>query len=121
MLTRDVPIATDELEITVDHSGEGTLAQLRGRLGTDSSPALRDLLLPMLRKPSRDTVIVDLANVSYIDASGIATLIEGLKVARNHQIVLRLKGLQGRVLHLFQVTGVLALFEADGAARSKVS
>jgi hypothetical protein len=36
--------------------------------------------------------------------SGIATLIEGLKIARIGGIAMRLQGLQGRLLHLFQAT-----------------
>ena len=59
-------------------------------------------------------VIFDLTEVPYIDSSGIATLIEGLKIARNRQIAFCLQGLQGRLLHLFEVTGVLALFKASG-------
>ena len=99
--------------------------RLNGHLNIDSSPALRNRLLSMLREQSTKTVIVDLTRVSYIDSSGIATLIEGLKVALNRQITLRLQGLQGRLLHLFETTGVLALFERDGgkstSSPSKVS
>jgi anti-sigma B factor antagonist len=58
--------------------------------------------------------MVDLTEVSYMDASGIATLVEGLKTARNRQTTLSLKGLQGRVRHLFEVTGLLTLFETSG-------
>jgi anti-anti-sigma factor len=68
----------------------------------------------MLREQSPKTVIVDLAGVSYIDVSGIATLIEALKVQRNRQGTLGLKGLEGPLVRLFEVTGLLALFEASG-------
>ena len=105
--------ATD-LEITVDESDEGAVVRLRGRLSIDSSPAFRDQLLAVLRRPSARAVVVDLTEVSYIDASGIATLVEGLKIARNGQNTLCLKGLQGRVLQLFEVTGLLDLFETNG-------
>jgi anti-sigma B factor antagonist len=105
--------ATD-LEITEDSGDEGTLVCLRGRLSIDSSPAFRDLLLAVLRRQSPAAVIVDLTEVSYMDASGIATLVEGLKTARNRQTTLCLQGLQGRVRHLFEVTGLLTLFETSG-------
>jgi anti-sigma B factor antagonist len=102
--------ATD-LEITEDASEEGTLVRLRGRLSIDSSPALRDRLLALLRRQSPAGVTVDLTEISYMDASGVATLVEGLKTARNHQTTFCLKGLQGRVRHLFEFTGLLSLFE----------
>ena len=99
--------------------------RLNGRLNIESSPLLRDRLLCLLRDSSVKTVIIDLAKVSYIDSSGIATLIESLKVARHRRVALQLKGLEGRFLHLLEVTGILALFEMNGAANpptiSKVS
>ena len=106
--------ADDGLEITVDSDEAGTVFRLRGRVTIDSSPALRDRLLTMLRGQAPTAVIFDLTEVPYIDSSGIATLIEGLKIARNRQIAFCLQGLQGRLLHLFEVTGVLALFKANG-------
>jgi len=112
-LTSNIATASD-LEITLDE-GDGTaLVRLRGRLGIDTSPALRDRLLAVLDGPSVQAVIVDLGAVSYIDASGVATLIEGLKIAQSVPTTLCLKGLQGRVLHLFEVTGLLSLFDTSG-------
>jgi anti-sigma B factor antagonist len=124
-MARDRIPLTDGLEVTVQSGDEGSIVRLRGRLNIDSSPALRDRLLPVLRSQSSEAVIVDLADVSYIDSSGIATLIEGLKIARLRQMTLCLHGLQGRLLHLFQVTGVSTLFEksgcGSGSADSEVS
>ena len=100
-----------DLEITVDGTETGTLVRLRGRLNIDSSPALRDQLMAVLRGQSTSGVVVDMTGVSYIEASGIATLVEGLKIARNCGHDLYLKGLQGRVLHLFEATGLLTVFE----------
>jgi len=106
--------ADDGLEITVDSDEAGTVFRLRGRVTIDSSPALRDRLLAMLRGQAPTAVIFDLSEVPYIDSSGIATLIEGLKIARTRQTAFCLQGLQGRLLHLFEVTGVLTLFKANG-------
>src|SRR5262245_12511542 len=110
-MTRGIITATDSLEITVRPGDEGTTVCLRGRLNIDSSPALRDRLLAMLQAQSPQAVIVDFSDVTYLDSSGIATLIEGLKTARQRQTTLCLQGLHGRLLHLFQVTGMSTLFE----------
>lgn len=113
-MTSALVLTANGFEITVHHGGEGRIVRLRGRLNIDSSPALRDRLLAVLQAPSPEGVMVDLTDVTYIDSSGIATLIEGLKIARQRQTSLCLRGLQGRLLHLFQVTGVLTLFEKSG-------
>lgn len=109
------------LEIAVDKGEESTLVSLRGRVGIESSPALRDQLLAEMQGQSPKTVVVDLTEVSYIDASGIATLVEGLKIARGRQNTLCLKGLQGRALRLFEVTGLLHLFETNGCRSASTS
>jgi len=106
--------AVDGLDIVVDDAEASTVFRLRGRVNIDSSPALRDRLLTVLRRQAPTAVIFDLTEVPYIDSSGIATLIEGLKIARNRHIAFCLQGLQGRLLHLFEVTGVMTLFMANG-------
>jgi anti-sigma B factor antagonist len=117
--------AADSLEITVHKGDAGSIVRLCGRINIDTSPAFRDQLLAMLRGQAPEPVIVDLTDVTYIDGSGIATLIEGLKIARQRQTTLCLQGLQGRLLHFFQVTGISALFETNGCGSassvSKVS
>src|SRR5262249_53866516 len=107
-------ITSDGLEIVVHHGDRGSIVHLRGRLNINSSPALRDHLLAILQAQSPPPVIVDFSDVSYVDSSGIATLVEGLGMARMRQTTLCLQGLQGRLLHLFQVIGISTLFENNG-------
>ncbi|MGC2324290.1 MAG: STAS domain-containing protein [Terriglobales bacterium] len=115
-MPNDIFNSINGLEISVTHSQEGALVHLNGRVNIDSSPGLRDRLLAILQGERPEAVTVDLSEVPYIDLSGIATLIEALKVARNHETTLHLAGLQERLLHVLEVTGVLSLFEASGHA-----
>jgi anti-sigma B factor antagonist len=102
-------------------NGDEVLVRLNGRTTVDSSPDLRDRVLEVLSdEPSPRVVTVDLTGVTYIETSGIATLIEALKIARHRQMTFCLQGLGGSVLRLFEVTGVLALFEASDC-KQKVS
>lgn len=114
-------ITSDRLEINIENRDEESLLRLRGRLDIDSSPEFRERLLATLRAASRKFVAVDFTQVVYIDTSGLATLIEGLKVAHNCQSKLCVQGLQGRLLHLFEVTGVLPLFEAVDSEATSLS
>ena len=107
-----------DFEITVLQNEDEVLVRLNGRSTVDSSPDLRDRLLQVLaEKPSPRVVTVDLSGVTYIETSGMATLIEALRIARHRQMTLCLQGLSGAVLRLFEVTGLLALFKADGCAQ----
>src|ERR1700721_1499734 len=115
-----IPLSSN-LKISVDQVGKDAVVRLSGRIDVDSSPDLRHRLRTLLSEETLpQTIIVDLAGVSYIETSGVATLIESLRIARHHQINFRLQGLSGAVLRLFEVTGVRALFEASGSGQ-KVS
>ena len=103
----------NELQIAVTQGDNATFVSLSGRVSVDSSPMLRNRLLAVLRSEARPAVIVDLKNTPSVDCSGIATLVEALKIARSHHVALRLTGLQGRLKNLFEVTGVLSLFEGS--------
>jgi anti-anti-sigma factor len=103
--------STSTVEIAVDHSGADTIVRLKGRVDVDSSPDVRDRLRAILSSdPLPHAVTVDLSDVTSIEASGIATLIEALKVARHREIRFHLQG-QGSVLQLFESAGLLALFD----------
>jgi|SRR5580658_6458279 anti-sigma B factor antagonist len=107
--------SSGSLKITVDHSGQDAIVRPSGQIDVYSSPGLRDSLKAILStERSPRTVTVDLAEVPYIEVSGIATLIEALRIARHHQIGFCLRGLDGSVLRLFEVTGALTLFDRGG-------
>ncbi len=109
-LLSDNPESTDKRETKIVASTDGALAYVYGRIDIDSSPAIRDWLLVFLQAPCPKIVSIDLSEVTHIDSSGVATLIEALKIARGCKTELRLQGLHDRLLHLFEVTGILSLF-----------
>jgi anti-sigma B factor antagonist len=105
----------DTLQIIVESDDKRAVMYLQGRLSIESSPDLRGRLLAMLRTRSTpETLVIDFKAVSYMDTSGVATLIEGLKIARIGGIAMHLQGLQGHLLHLFQATGIGSLFDNGG-------
>jgi anti-anti-sigma factor len=95
--------SSSHLAIALDRSGTEVIVRLNGRIDVDSSPDIRDCLLAILSgKQSVHAVTVDLSDVNHIEASGIATLVEGLKIAGPRQIRIHLQGLHGSVLPLFE-------------------
>ena len=103
--------STGKIELAVNHSGLDAIVRLKGLIDVDSSPDVRDRLQAILSTdPLPHAVTVELGEVTSIEASGIATLIEALKVARQRAIRFRLQG-HGSVLQLFESAGLLALFD----------
>ena len=100
----------DKPEINIVASEHGALVSLKGRVDIDSSPAVRDQLIALLHAPHPGTVNIDLSGITHIDSSGVVTLIEALKIARQCKTELRLQGLNDRLHHLFEATGILSLY-----------
>ena len=102
------------LTITVTRIEARALVYLGGRLTIDSSPELRKQLLAILYGETLENISIDLSGVPYMDLSGVATLLETLRVARGRNTDLQLKGLHDRPRYLLEVTGLLSLFETSG-------
>ena len=101
------------LEINVAEKNDSAVVSLAGRLDIDSSPALRERLLAVLKSGGQQRVTVDLSAVTNVDSSAIATLIEALKIAHAYRIELMLQGLHDELLRLFEFTGILYLFNGS--------
>ncbi len=56
---------------------------IEGEVDMFTSPNLRDKLLPLFKKDVKG-IIVDLSQVSFMDSSGIATLVEGLQWSKKN-------------------------------------
>jgi anti-anti-sigma factor len=89
---------------------------LSGRVSVDSSPHLRERLQAVLQRQCLPALTIDLSELTYIDCSGVATLIEALRIAHRRKTLLQLSGLRDRPRYLLEVTGLLHLFETNGQA-----
>jgi len=75
---------------------------------------MRSTLIDALRtKPAK--LSVDLSGVSYIDTSGLATLVEAERRARKQGTKLVLYGLHDQPRYLLEVTHLDRLFESAGS------
>ena len=111
-----------DLNISVSKSDAGARVSLSGRLSIDTSPEVRDRLLALLGQKVQSSVMIDMAELTYLDCSGIATLVESLKIARSRNATLLFMGLSDGPRYLLEATGLLYLFQTNGlTADSPVS
>jgi anti-sigma B factor antagonist len=59
-----------------------SIVVLKGDVDLESSPAAREVLLKSV--DGADKVLVDLSSVTYIDSSGVASLVEALQAAKRN-------------------------------------
>ncbi len=65
------------MELNQTEEAGHVILQPVGEVDLSTSPALRDAILAAIK--AQDSVGVDLSQVDYMDSSGVATLVEGLK------------------------------------------
>jgi anti-sigma B factor antagonist len=86
-----------------------------GRVTVDSSPNLRSAILGLLAREAAPIIQVDLSGVSYLDTSGLATLLEALKAARKRSVILRVTGIGGAARTLAEIAQLDTIFRAWGS------
>jgi anti-sigma B factor antagonist len=86
------------------------LVVVEGEVDMSTSPELRDHLTPLFKNGTVH-VMVELSEVSYIDSSGIATLIEGLQLSKKHNIRYTLVGTRPSVEAVFELAYLKGVFE----------
>ena len=99
-----------------------SVVALEGDIDLQSSPAVRQQLLACFEKNAR--VVVDLSGVTYIDSSGVASLVEAFQLARKKNGTFSLVSVSSavmRVLSLARLDKVFSIhptIEAAVAAQS---
>jgi anti-sigma B factor antagonist len=88
-----------------------TILDLSGDIDLANSPAVRKALLKELRDNRTPRVVMNLSNVRYIDSSGVASLVEGLKAARDVGSRFILFGLSTSAREVLQLSRLLRIFE----------
>lgn len=88
--------------------GTYTIVSLTGEVDLHVSPDARRQILEHLGENSN--VLVDLSAVEYIDSSGIASLVEGLQVAKKSQLEFALVGVNKVVMQVLELARLDKVF-----------
>lgn len=87
-----------------------TVCHIEGEIDINSSPMLKKSFDKIIAgKASK--LVINLSKVSYVDSSGLATLVEMLKNMRAYGGRMRLAGMSPKIKSLFEITKLDRLFE----------
>jgi anti-sigma B factor antagonist len=88
-----------------------TVVDLGGRITLgEGCSQLRDLIRDLIAKGHKK-ILLNLAEVTYIDSSGIGELVSGFTAVSNHDGQLKLLNLTKKVHDLLQITKLLTVFD----------
>ena len=99
------------MQIAARHLDKTTIFDISGDIDLATSPQLRQALLRELRELKMPRVVLNLGAVRYIDSSGVASLVEGLKASRDVGSRLILFGLNKTVREVLQLSKLVRIFE----------
>lgn len=100
------------MEYEIREVDGASVVALQGDIDLESSPQSRKILLDCIDKGT--AVLVDMSGVSYIDSSGIASLIEALQKSRQSKIYFALVAVSEgafRVINLARLDKVFTIHE----------
>ena len=98
-----------------------TILDLSGRITLgEGSVQLRDSIRDLLAKGSKQ-ILLNLADVNYIDSSGIGELVSAYTTVRNQGGELKLLNLTKKVHDLLQITKLYTVFDVKDDEASAIA
>jgi len=94
----------------VRRKGDAVIATLRGEIDLHNSPPVRTALLKLLDESKPAKLVLNLADVPYMDSSAIAVLVEALQRLRKTGGKIYLTDLQPRVKGLLEIARLDSIF-----------
>lgn len=99
------------MQISARRSDKTTIFDLSGDIDFANSREVRQSLLHEIQEGRTSRVAVNLSLVRYIDSSGVASLVEGLKASRDLGSRFILFGLSAAAREVLQLSRLLKVFE----------
>ncbi|WP_051837258.1 STAS domain-containing protein [Streptomyces sp. NRRL F-2580] len=98
--------------VRVERGERGVVVRVSGEIDLDRAPQLRDALHTVITRPDGpdgpdgpDEIVVDLAELTFCDSSGLNALLQARLTAQEHGRRIRLHAPASQVMHLLELTG----------------
>jgi anti-sigma B factor antagonist len=107
---------TSELAVEVTVADQSTIVSVRGDVDVATAPMVRGALTEVeARRKDVGTprVVLDLSEVTFMDASGLGVLVGAARSARRTGHTLMLRDPSPRVVRLLEMTRLLDVFEVE--------
>lgn len=96
-----------------------TILQLTAEVDLSCSPQARTQILQCLDAGKH--LLIDLSGVTYIDSSGIASLVEGYQTAKKKGLKFGLVGVSGAAMGVLQLARLDKVFPIHATAEGRIA
>jgi len=98
------------MQVRTENKNGLVVCQVDGEIDINTAPDIKKAFDKMISK-KEPKIIVNLSKVTYVDSSGLATLVEILKNMRSYGGKMKLTNLSPKVKSLFEITKLEKLFD----------
>jgi anti-sigma B factor antagonist len=98
--------------------GGYTVIELQGDVDLSCSPDARKQILACLE--AGKNLLVDLSGVTYIDSSGVASLVEGYQTAKKKGLKFGLVGVSSAAMNVLQLARLDKVFPINGTVQERL-
>jgi anti-sigma B factor antagonist len=100
--------STKILTFEIERDGNATIVKCHGRLVLGTSEELYQAVKPLL--PQTKGIVVDLADLTYVDSMGLGTLVRLYSSARQEGCEFKLLHLGKQLRNVLKMTNLLSVF-----------
>ena len=101
--------APSDFRISVTDDGDVTVVAVAGELDVATAPSLREELYRVIDR-GVSKICVDLADMDFIDSTGLGVLVGALKRVKEREGSLVLRSLPPSAQRVFEITGLTQAF-----------
>jgi anti-sigma B factor antagonist len=98
-----------DFRISVTEGAASTVVAVAGELDVATAPALREELYRVVEQ-GVPAIVVDLADMNFIDSTGLGVLVGALKRVKERSGTLELRSLPPSAQRVFEITGLTQAF-----------
>ena len=98
------------MAVRIDSKQGLTVCHIDGEIDINSSPMIKKSFDKLISQKT-SKIVINLSKVTYVDSSGLATLVEILKNMRSYGGRMRLACMSPKIKSLFEITKLEKLFE----------
>lgn len=101
---------SSDLKLEVESSPAGIQVRCSGKITSSTSGALLNQVHPLLSQTKQ--IVLDLAQISYIDSSGLGMIVRLWSSAQKSGCAFKITNVAPRIKELLSMTNLASIFEA---------
>ena len=108
------------MAVKTEQKGNLTVCHVEGEIDINTAPDIKKMFDKLITK-KEPKIVINLAKVTYVDSSGLATLVEILKNMRSYGGKMKLSNMSPKIKSLFEITKLEKLFDIASSVEEAIS